>query len=208
MAEEIIFLNDRVEKALDLLIQQDRTKQSIRDYLTALITEMQTLENVFKDLYLLRSLDSAEGTQLDGIGQILVLNRDGRSDEVYRIALKFKAFLNQSNGEPEILISALRVFTKSINVAVWEVFPATCYGWFDNDDNIPPNLDEQMDSLCAGGVKWGGSIIGNDQPFTFDQGYPKPPDDLRPIYGGFAIVDASNNLINDGFSGKFSIVIG
>lgn len=206
MTKEIEFLTDRVNRALDLLIEQDRDKQNIRDYLSSLIAEMQVLEDVFKDLYLLRAIETAAGTQLDGIGQILVLNRDGRLDEEYRSALQFKAFLNQSKGEPETLISALKVFTKSTKVAVWEIFPATCYGWFDGD-NIPDNLDEQMDNLCAGGVKWGGSIIGNDQPFIFDKGYPKPPDDLRPIYGGFAIVDAANNLINDGFSGKFSIAI-
>jgi hypothetical protein len=208
MAREIIFLNDRIERALDLLVEQDRDKAKLRAYLTAYLSEFQVLEDVFKDLYLKRSLDSAEGAQLDGLGQILVLEREGRTDDEYRAALKFQAFLNQSKGEPETLIAALKVFTGATRVAVWELFPAKCYGWYDSDiPEIPPDLDAQMDSLCAGGVKWAGSIIGNKQPFVFDKGYPKPPDN-RPIYGGFAIVDASNNLINDGFSGKFSIAIG
>lgn len=204
---DIDFVVNHIEKALGLLIQQFRGKEKWTDILSALLNESQNLENTFKDLYYNRSINTAVGTQLDGIGQILGLERGGLNDDDYRIALKFQAFLNQSKGEPETLIAALKVFTDSTKVHLYEIFPAEAYGWFDNPTHIIGKLDEKMDSLCAAGVKWGGSIIGNDQPFIFDEGYKIPPDAVT-LYGSFAIVDAGNNLITDGTQGQFSIATG
>lgn len=207
MAKEIQFISDHIAQALNLLVQQFRDKTTWTDILTAMLQEAQNIEDAFKDLYFYRALKTAFGVQLDGIGEILGLARNGLDDEDYRISLTFQAFLNQSKGEPEVLIAALKVFTNSTNVHVYEIFPAECYGWFNNHLHLLSKLDEKMDGLCAGGVKWGGSIIGNEQPFVFDAGYTIPPDDIT-LYGSFAIVDAGNNLITDGTQGMFSIATG
>jgi len=200
MSHEIQFRTTVVEDSLNLLVQQFKEKANIEKFLTCFLEEAQELEDVLKQLYTLRWLDTAVGVQLDGLGQILALEREGLGDEDYRDALKFQALLNQSKGEPELLITALSVFTRSNYVSFFELYPAKCYGYFSNPDfAISEKLNIKMQSLCGGGIKWIGSIIGNDRPFIFDVLYPLPPD--TRLFGGFAAVDADNNLIDDGTCG-------
>ncbi len=205
MSADLEFITDWVERALALLVQQFKTKDDFKKFLECLLEEAQVIENVAKDLYFNRRLENAIGEQLDGIGQIVALERQGLDDDKYRDALKFQILLNASKGDPEILILALKEFTQSTIAKLYELFPAACYGEFSSEtfDDFD-TLNKKMQDLCAGSVKWLGSIIGNDQPFIFDQPYAVPPD-TDEKYGGFAIVNASNEIIDDGYCGKFTI---
>lgn len=53
-------------------------------------------------------IDSAIGEQLDVIGRIVVFDRGGRSDNNYRTLLKIKIKINNSEGQPETFIQAVR----------------------------------------------------------------------------------------------------
>lgn len=53
-------------------------------------------------------LDTAIGVQLDIIGKIVLLDRNGRGDDSYRTLLKVKIKINNSSGQPEIIIRAVR----------------------------------------------------------------------------------------------------
>jgi hypothetical protein len=206
MSKEITFYTDIPDFIAGLLVEQFKEKTNFVNFVKSLSQEAQTLENVFKDLYLDRSIDSGIGEQLDNLGEILGLNRNGQTDDVYRINLKFQAVLNASKGEPEILISALKIFTDSTIVYFYELFPAKCYGYFNNDTFIiPPDFNSKMDNICGGGIKWLGSIIGNHQPFIFDILYyiEGNPDQ----FGGFAAVDVSNVLVDDGTCGLFTFFV-
>ena len=206
MATQIEFVTDWIGTALDLLVQQFKDKQKINDFLSCILEEAQVLEDAFKQLYELRSLDTAFGAQLDGLGDILALPRNGLDDEDYRIALKFQALLNASKGEPETLIEALKVFTRSTDVQYFELYPAACYGYFNNPDyQVTDELDKKMDNLCAGGVKWLGSIIGNDRPFVFDELY-NIPNDPR-FFGGFSFADDLGNNLDDGTCGLLGFIV-
>jgi hypothetical protein len=206
MTQQIEFVTDWKEKALSLLVEQFKDKQKLNDFLSCFLEEAQLLEDTFEQLYTLRWLDVAYGAQLDGLGQILALERQGLNDEDYRIALRFQALLNASKGESEILIEALKIFTRSDDVTFFEIYPAACYGYYSNYNYpITPYLNAKMQGLCAGGVKWYGSIIGNERPFIFDKLYTIPNDSR--LFGGFAIADASNNVIDDGTCGLFCFFV-
>src|SRR5688572_28574549 len=62
----------------------------------------QKIHKTLDDLKHKRNLDTAEGVQLDGLGQILGLPRQsGESDEDYRERLKFQTFINKGTATPE-----------------------------------------------------------------------------------------------------------
>lgn len=68
---------------------------------------LQEVEGVVWELALLRALETAAGVQLDGVGDILHLTRDGQSDSDYRAALRLARRANRSRGTvPEILEAA------------------------------------------------------------------------------------------------------
>lgn len=62
---------DFLEEARGRLTEQFRSKDVIDRYLQLLINQQQELEQVFKDLIQLRSIDTAFGEQLDVIGRIV-----------------------------------------------------------------------------------------------------------------------------------------
>lgn len=187
MAKELIFYDSVAEDTSNLLVQQFKTKQNFINFIQALCSECQLLEQIFEQLYTECSIDTSIGAQLDGIGQIVGLNRNGESDDNYRLDLKLQILINASKGQPEILITALQIFTRSTIVILYEFFPAKCAGYFNNFDNYFSNLDDKMQQICAGGVKWLFSIIGNEYPFTCDE---------DPLCGGFAGIDSIGSIVD------------
>lgn len=54
-------------------------------------------------------LDTAIGAQLDIIGKIVGIQRDGRTDDNYRILIRLKQKINNSSGNIQILIDTIRI---------------------------------------------------------------------------------------------------
>jgi hypothetical protein len=187
----LTFYDNVVERALDLLLQQFKTRENIETVLTILLNQAQELENVNKDLYNGRYIDGAVGTQLDGIGSIVGAERSGADDEQYRNAIRFQIMINKSGGEPETLIEALRFISQSDKVSLKEFFPAKVAGEISNPDNLinlPENINVYMQALCGGGIKWLYTIITNGFPFTCDE-------DGDSKTGGFSMVDGTGTLL-------------
>lgn len=104
---------DEAIEAHDLLpITHDELDvQIIAEATAALATapwSLQEVEGVIWQLALLRALETGAGEQLDGVGDILLLTRDGQSDEDYRAALRLARHANKSRGFiPEIIDAAI-----------------------------------------------------------------------------------------------------
>lgn len=108
------YIATHVEDAQSRLITQYRGKVRIEGVIEATVQEFQTIEDVLLDLYQYRSIDTAFGAQLDGIGKIVKRGRNPeQEDESYRIALKSKIVENISQGEPERLISVFQILTSA-----------------------------------------------------------------------------------------------
>lgn len=95
-----------IQSFLDNLPEQFKNKDNIKILIEALAEELEELNVAFTQLETLRSLETAKGKQLDGIGEIVVLSRAEAAtytkaldfnilrDEQYRLLLKFKALRN------------------------------------------------------------------------------------------------------------------
>lgn len=72
--------------------------------LRCLIEGKQAIENAFQQLLVGRTLDAAEGVQLDIIGKIVGQPRGGLDDELYRRILRARIAANFSDGNvPDML---------------------------------------------------------------------------------------------------------
>lgn len=146
-------INDHIQRALDALPQQFKNKVNWEKLINILIAPFQELEDVAQDLLTNRALDTAIGVQLDGIGQIVGLARNGMNDEQYRFALRFKIFINISSGEAETLIRALKYFTDANYIKYDPLYPAG-FQMFTDGSVIPDNLIPTMQSIAMAGVSY------------------------------------------------------
>jgi len=118
-----------IGRAVSLLVRQFEGATRLEDVVNSGATLTQELAQAACDTYTLRWIDTAFGAQLDGLGDILGELRFGRDDETYRLWLRFRIFINTSQGRPEDLIEACRFITNEGRaggrVKYWENWPAS-----------------------------------------------------------------------------------
>lgn len=87
---------------------------------------LQEIEQAGFDLLNNRSLLTASGVQLDGIGQIVNLARAaGETDADYRLSLATRVLTFVKSGTPEDVIAAYLAITGAPSVVYTEIYPAT-----------------------------------------------------------------------------------
>lgn len=104
------------ESFISKLPEQFKGKHNIEILVKAFAAELEEIEKTCRDLETLRSIRTAFGKQLDGIGEIVNLTRaestgyagiidfDVLDDERYRIFLMYKALRNANTGTfPELI---------------------------------------------------------------------------------------------------------
>ena len=107
----------------DDLIQQFKDKPNILVLQRALARQLDELYAFFYELRIMRWLKNAEGVQLDGIGNIVDLSRTDAliwsnlagqhvpmDDDMYRMYLYFKIFLNTSDATYSDIARTLKMF--------------------------------------------------------------------------------------------------
>lgn len=112
------------------------TPQNDTEQLVAIFAaEIQALETAIEEILNEAHTDPADtniiGEQLDGIGEILDLLRQGLSDAIYRARLSTRILVIRSSGTPEDVIGVARAFT-----AV-----GGCVFTYNEDDHHPAGFE-------------------------------------------------------------------
>lgn len=164
-------ITTHVADALARLIEQYKSKPKIEGFMRAMVNQFQELEDVGDTLFLQRMLDDSVGEQLDNFGTIVALEREGFDDDFYRILLAVKIGQNISRGEPERIISVLKILTQATlvhyqNLGNGNIGLAT-------DGTITPGLEtftfENMERVVMAGVRINFlACFDPDEPFSFD----------------------------------------
>ncbi len=106
----LTYIGTHVADAIDLLIQQFREKPLIAALVTAYVGEVQEIEDQAWKVLLATDLDRARGAQLDGLGKLVGEQRRGRSDTLYRAAIRVRILINRCNGKMPELLRILTLF--------------------------------------------------------------------------------------------------
>ncbi len=126
--------------------------------LTALLRQVQKLEDAARDVMLSRFLGVAEGVHLDALGRLAGEARLGRVDDVYRKAIRLRIYINGSSGRPEDLIYVAKQITGFPVVDYYDVpqetgaggnFRLVIPGWTPDDGSLLVFLQ----TLCPAGVR-------------------------------------------------------
>lgn len=120
--------NNHVNEALALLTDMFKTKPVIQGFVNALADD-QDLEDAAWGLINGIILATAVGNVLDQYGKILLVNRDGRSDNDYRKALQLEIRVLRSNGLSEDVIQVAALALSSFQYDEW---PPAAFTIFSN----------------------------------------------------------------------------
>jgi len=122
-------ITDHVQQALNRLLQQYKGKPKYAAFFTVLVQQIQDLEDGIFPLDEGRQFYNgtsypAEGAQLDGIGEIVGIDRNGLSDEQYRIFILGKIAQNFSDATMPTIIKILDIFFAPVEMVTHELYPA------------------------------------------------------------------------------------
>lgn len=100
---------------------QFRDKHIYQSLLSAMTEQVQELEDLFKDMYNLRSLPRATGVQLDNVGANMgVTRRLNQGDDEYRTAIYAEIFMRRSDGSADYIMRSLGSIYSSTNNKIFE----------------------------------------------------------------------------------------
>ncbi|MFX1587234.1 MAG: hypothetical protein ACFFC1_03680 [Promethearchaeota archaeon] len=133
--------------------------RDIKDVLSISDPQFNDLEQALYEILDGIWLENAVGEQLDVIGIILNFPRLGRDDESYRTVLLGIVEINTSSGEPERLISAIKLLFNATDVEYIPMYPAKIRIWQNGDfiDNISYDLVDDVGDTIIDDV--GNTII-------------------------------------------------
>jgi len=127
------YKNDYVEEALGRITQQFKGKPLVEGWIAAVVLPVQDQEDQSSQLIRFRWLDAAQGTQLDGLGELVGEARRGRGDNEYRLAIQAKIAINNAKGTPNETINIFALLTGSNKVELREYFPGHVELYGNND---------------------------------------------------------------------------
>lgn len=96
-------VEDHCAEAIARLLHQFHGKTRLENLVCVFGDQVQAAEVAFWELFTERTLAAAVDAQLDGIGDIVGEPRKGRTDAVYRTAIRVKILANRSDGKVETL---------------------------------------------------------------------------------------------------------
>lgn len=114
---------ERLAEAVGNLIDQFKGQPNIEAFIEAWAQQSQEVENAAFQVLLLTTLSGSEGVQLDGLGTIVGVEREGRTDADYRVRIGAQILLNNASGTIEDLLQ-LAVALGATTVELTESYPA------------------------------------------------------------------------------------
>lgn len=144
-----------LDKILSEFPQQFKGQKNIEVVIRAFSKQLEELREMFADLEQLRSLESAKGKQLDGVGDIVVLSRSQAGllagekitfpvidDDRYKKYLKYKVLKNTNTCTYyDIIYGLTMLYGKAIEPV-----------YYSEDPDLPATIILEMPLLKPGGV--------------------------------------------------------
>lgn len=183
-----------IDKGIYRLAYQFSDSAKFIAFLTVFLTELQYLEDQNQNLLTLRYLDTAEGVQLDGIGEIVGRIRpSGMSDDLYRLLIRAKIILNKTVMVVDETLDLISFMLSGAKVRYF--LPVNLYPRYDIDQLLTSDeqtLVTELPQLIGIGEVTYSMYNGDDETFSFAE---------DPTGKGFDL------LSNPGVGGNFAVLL-
>ena len=111
-------VEDHCADAIGRLLEQFRDKPVIAEILCSYVQPLNDVEAAFCQLLDERHIDVAIGAQLDVIGRLVGEPRQNKTDDAYRVFLRVRLLVLQSDGKREQLLAILRRIFPDTGIAI------------------------------------------------------------------------------------------
>lgn len=196
-------ITNHVDQAQARMVKQFKDKTNIDKIIKIRASRLQQLETILIQLLNERGISTADGVQLDGIGEHYGSQGDraNRTDEEYRAFLQILPAKLRQAGQHEILIQAYSNLTGSA-IETQYYYPRAMaliasvddVDGFTNEDDI----NDQMQSIHAEGVRLDLGFKTTGQTFLFS----------NSIDGGVPANSGFSSLTDGSDGGHFMKLIG
>ena len=175
--------------AVARLTGQFQNSPKLKALMAAIVGPLTTLETDADAVIVERWINTAIGKQLDGCGAIVGEARQGRGDDAYRVAIKFRVFVNISKGTPTVLIRGLKFMTDPTDCQYLEAYPATAL-LFTNGFFVDHKIQAAMQDVAPAAISDVPVAVSFcDKPFRFAK---------EPIPGELFVNNAADYLTANG----------
>lgn len=164
-------ITTHVVDALDRLLEQYKGKASIESIITVLGERSQGLEDVTFSLLEGQEIYSAVGVQLDLLGTIVDIARNGLGDDGYRLLILGKIGENSSDGTASKVAQVFAILMNSNLVQEQDLFPAGVglSGAGEVDDSLLTLVWNLIQASLGAGIRLEFlSCFDEDEAFAFD----------------------------------------
>lgn len=176
---------NQVAKGLSRVITALQEKDNFIKLLKIFLEETQELEVANIELAEQKNISIAEGIWLDYIGGIVGEERKGRSDLIYRSALRTRVGINVSDATPNNIISITKEHTASLSSKIIEYYPAAFFSVVTGSQGLDSSLFALLQGIKPAGASvtlvsnlndtrflptWLNSLVGTtiEQAFELD----------------------------------------
>lgn len=160
---------DHAGRALERLPSQWNNAEKLQGLIQSFSDEINELEDCLFELLNERGIYEAVGAQLDILGALFNINREGRTDTQYRNAILERISVAGQDGTTEVFMQSLRSHTGSNFVDFWEHDSGDVHAllgegyyynsWSDLQNNVPAGVnlriyvDDQFDSFVGAEIE-------------------------------------------------------
>jgi hypothetical protein len=150
-------ITDHAAQAVGNLLSQFRNSARLQELISIFCAEIQSLENLYHELYDECTLDTAVGAQLDIEGEIVGWPRMGLSDDDYRAMIKVAIVINQTDGD---IPTGTYIISQIVGLPVRYIQKGQAHAEFQwiNSVALPQTkidlLNSVMEKIVPSGVSW------------------------------------------------------
>lgn len=133
---------DYTTEALDRLLESLKERDKVAALVASFLDRCQELEDAAYPIIEQRDIDQAVGHRLERIGQIVNVDRAGRTDDDYRLRIRAEFAILRSNGTIDDIINVLQLLLgmPTTDILVEQQFPKSLYvrprNWVVTEDTI------------------------------------------------------------------------
>lgn len=189
------------QQTVELLLQQYKSPVRFNALLAALIAQIQQLEYAIFSLNAGRTLAGSVGQQLDNLGTLFNVSRNGLTDDQYRVFIQGAITEDNSDTTITTILNAAVLLFQPHSVLLFENFPAEIeldVSGITLPSNLWPLVFPILQASLGGGINLG-SVIETDETNAFR--FTDTSGALSPGTGG-GFADATNSSAGGGLLGN------
>jgi len=179
---------NHLEQGSERLLWQWRNSPNLKGLLQSYMESVQEVETTLFQMLNARGLDTATGEQLDILGKIIGEPRTGRSDEVYREALKQRVVVNNADGSTEVVLELIQLVTGASRVTFFEHYPASLIPFATSEPSLETLL--LMVKAKSAGVRLTQMLFDPTDATVI-------PQEVGDVSGGNLVTDVGDLIVDD-----------